>query len=164
MHQKIVSLISYTVCSIIILTMTGCSGQMVPHTKPKPQVGMSDPAMVDTAEAAVSVSRALNDLANVKNAQNEMIRSEQSAAPAILTRLITVDWSGPVEPVLRQVAQASQLHLKVLGHAPAIPVIVSIDREETSAYVVLQDIRAQVNDKATVVIFPTSGIIELHYL
>ncbi len=153
----------YIVAFIAIICLAGC-GEMVPHTKPRPQAGVSDPALVDTAEAATSVSRALNDLAQVKNAQNQLIRSQDSAVPMVLTRLITVDWAGPVEPILQQVAQSSQLRLKVIGHAPAIPVVVSVDREETPAYDIVQDIRAQIMDRATIVVFPTSGVIELHYL
>lgn len=155
MFRKMVSLIA------ISCMMLGCAA---PTMKEKPMAKVSDPAMVDTAEAATSVSRALNDLANVKNVQNHLIREEDESPPLVLTRLLTIDWSGPVEPILKQVAQASQLRLKVLGHEPAIPVIVSLDRHETMAYDVLQDIQGQVSGRASIVVFPTSGVIELHYL
>lgn len=157
MLKRMVSLIA------ISCWMVGCSS-WAPQPQEKPLAKTSDPAMIDTAEVATSVSRALNDLANVKNVQNHLIREEDQAPPLVLTRLITLDWSGPVEPVLRQIAQASQLRLKVLGHAPAIPVMVNLDRHETMAYDLLQDIRGQVNGRANVVVFPTSGVIELHYL
>lgn len=157
MLKKMVSLIA------ISCMMLSCA-QWAPQPQAKPEAKTSDPAMIDTAEAATSVSRALNDLANVKNVQNHLVREEAAAPPLVLTRLITIDWSGPVEPVLRQIAQASQLRLKVLGHEPAIPVMVNLDRHETMAYELLQDIRGQVNGRASVVVFPTSGVIELHYL
>lgn len=158
MFNKMVSLIA------IICLLVGCSTSWAPQPQAKPLASTSDPAMIDTAEAATSVSRALNDLANVKNVQNQLIREENQAPPLVLTRLITIDWSGPVEPVLRQIAQASSLRLKVLGHEPPIPVMVNLDRHETMAYDLLQDIRGQVNGRASVVVFPTSGVIELHYL
>jgi defect-in-organelle-trafficking protein DotD len=157
MFRKMVSLIA-------ISFLTVSCAKWAPQPAAKPLARVSDPAMIDTAEAASSVSRALNDLANVKDVQNKLVREEDEAPPLVLTRLLTIDWSGPVEPLLRQVAQASQLSLKVLGHNPAIPVMVSLDRRETMAYDILQDIRGQVNGRATVVVFPTSGVIELHYL
>ncbi len=151
MFNKMVGLIT-------LFLLFGCAQD------PAMQAQRSDPAMVDTAEAATSVSRALNDLANVKNVQNKLVREEDTAPPLVLTRLITIDWSGPVEPVLKQIAQASQMRLKVLGHEPAIPVLVTLDRQDTMAYELLQDIRGQANGRANVVVFPTSGVIELHYL
>jgi defect-in-organelle-trafficking protein DotD len=65
---------------------------------------------------------------------------------------------------MKQLADNVQLRLKVIGREPAIPVTVSLRKRDASVYEVLQDIRGQVGNRADIMVFPSSGVIELHYI
>ena len=66
--------------------------------------------MVETAEAAASVSRSLAELnLTARDQQALMAReSEESDLPQVLARLVSIDWAGPVEPLVKQLAVLSK--------------------------------------------------------
>ena len=97
------------------------------------------------SEAAVSVSNSLNKLAEI----------QQAVHPQALT--------GPIEPFVRKIAAASQYRLRVLGHSPAIPIIVSITAKDTQLADLLRDIGFQSEQQASLVLYPSSRVIELRY-
>lgn len=78
--------------------------------------------------------------------------------------LASVDWSGPVEPLLQKLACASCYRLKVLGRRPAIPAIVTITEENKPIADILRNVSYQVETKAEIVVYPCRKIIELRYL
>jgi defect-in-organelle-trafficking protein DotD len=125
----------------------------------------ADGAMVQTAEAAASVSQSMESIASASRSDHGMLKRESGESPPeVLTRLMSIDWAGPVEPLAKQVALATQMRLKVLGATPAIPVIISMHKRDAMAYDVLEDMRAQVYPKVDILVFPVSGVIELRYL
>jgi defect-in-organelle-trafficking protein DotD len=75
----------------------------------------------------------------------------------------SIDWSGPVEPLVRQIARVSDYRLRVLGTPPAIPVIVTIYERHAKLGDVLRDVAYQCNKRASIIIFPESRVIELRY-
>jgi defect-in-organelle-trafficking protein DotD len=150
---------------LVALLLLGCSDLAPKPLKSKDMV-QSDPALVDTAEAAVSVSHALSQLGLAQRNEQGLLQreSEESNLPRVLSRLVSIDWAGPVEPLIKQLAEDTQLRVKVIGVAPAIPVIVSVRKRDTSVYHLLQDLRGQIGDRADIMVYPSSGVIELHYL
>lgn len=150
----------------LVLVLSGCG--IIPAPNPlgaedKPM--QSDPALVDTAEAATSISHALSELATASRQDQGLVKREtDDIIPQTLTRVMSIDWAGPVEPLVKQLAQSNHLRFKVIGKEPAIPVLVSMRKREVVAYDVLQDIQAQIAPRAEIVVFPTSGVIELHYM
>jgi len=81
-----------------------------------------------------------------------------------MSNLTSIDWSGPVEPVVKQIAEATDYQLKVLGHGPSIPVMVYVSTRNQMIGDTLRDIAFQVHRRIHIVVFPTSKIIELRYL
>lgn len=77
--------------------------------------------------------------------------------------LATIDWSGPVEPLLEKICKMTNYRLKVLGPIPPIPVLVTIAGRERVIADILKDAGLQAGKKANVVVYPTSRIIELRY-
>jgi defect-in-organelle-trafficking protein DotD len=65
--------------------------------------------------------------------------------------------------LLRQIARAANYRVRVLGTAPAIPVIVTIYEKRVKLGDALRDVGYQCGRRATVVIFPESRVIELRY-
>jgi defect-in-organelle-trafficking protein DotD len=77
--------------------------------------------------------------------------------------LTSVDWSGPVEPLVQQLANVGNYQLRVLGKKPAIPVLVSVYDKNTMLADVIRDVGYQCGRRATIVVFPESRVIELRY-
>lgn len=150
---------------IVVTLLVGCQNLTpVPH-KTK-AMSNADPALVDTAEAAVSISHSLSELGLAQRNESGLLKreSEQSDLPKVMSRLVSIDWAGPVEPLVKQLAESVQLRVKVIGAEPGIPVLVSLRKRDTSVYDILQDVRGQIGERAEIMVFPSSGVIELHYL
>lgn len=125
----------------------------------------ADDAEIKLAEAAVSVSRSLDSLAEIEKAAHPCVR----LPPPIdgcrigLGCLASVDWVGPVEPLVRRIGEATHYCVRVLGKAPAIPVVVSINSKNIPFSDILRNISLQIHKKACIVVYPNSHVIELRY-
>jgi defect-in-organelle-trafficking protein DotD len=80
-----------------------------------------------------------------------------------MAQLTSIDWSGPVEPLVKQLAQASEYRLRVLGTHPAIPVLVTLNEKNIMLADAIRDVGYQCGRRATVVIYPDTRVIELRY-
>lgn len=129
---------------------------------PPPMVSGSSASL---AEASYSVSRSIVNLAETAQAAHPLPKLDPPPNPASygMGGLTSVDWSGPVEPLVRQMANAAGYRLNVLGRAPAIPVMVSVYQKNAMLADILRDVGYQCARRASVVVFPESRVIELRY-
>ncbi|HSW70839.1 MAG TPA: type IVB secretion system lipoprotein DotD [Gammaproteobacteria bacterium] len=151
--------IQYLTLSILILALCACSPTAPPKTYDLSETETS------LAEASYSVSRSIVDLAETAQAAHPLPKLAPPPSPATygMSMPTSVDWSGPAEPILRQVAKTANYRLRTLGTAPAIPVIVTIYAKNKMLGDVLRDIGYQCGRRASVVVFPESRVIELRY-
>ena len=152
---------SFKISAIIFLIaslLTAC----VKTSPPPPTI---DPVEVKLAEAAVAVSHSLDKLAEVEQAANPQAQLSPPPNPDSygMGRLASIDWSGPIEPLIARLASASGFHLKIMGARPAIPVMVTILARNTPMGDILRDAGYQANSKANIVVFPDRQLIEIHY-
>lgn len=119
----------------------------------------------ELVDAAHHVSRTLDDLARVQfaEAKGKPLADEPDPAKIGLADLGSVDWSGPVEPIIKQLAQASNYKLRVLGTRPAIPVLVSVQKQNASFAEIIRDIKYQIHQQAALQIYPKTHYIEIRY-
>lgn len=117
------------------------------------------------AEASYAVSHSMVDLAETAQAAHPVPNLAPPPSPATygMGGLTTVDWSGPVEPLVRQLATAANYRTRILGTAPAIPVLVTINAKNVMLGDVIRDVGYQCGRRATVVLFPDSRVVELRY-
>ena len=117
------------------------------------------------AEASYSVSRSIVDLSETAQAAHPGINIPEGPSPASygMGGMATIDWSGPVEPLVQQIAKASDYRTRVLGTRPAIPVIVTVNSKNVMLGDIVRDIGYQCGRRATVVVYPGSRVIELRY-
>jgi defect-in-organelle-trafficking protein DotD len=143
---------------VLLLALSACSS-----TTPK-AYNMSENE-TSLAEASYSVSRSLVNLAQTAQAAhpNPHLAPPPSPASYGMGMTTSIDWSGPVEPLLRQIAKAADYRLRTLGTAPAIPVIVTINDSNEMLGDILRDVGYQCGRRATVVVFPESRVVELRY-
>lgn len=131
-----------------------------------PYQSNADDAEIKLAEAAVSVSESLTNLAEIEKAAHPCLR----LPPPIdgsrfgLGCPASVDWVGPAEPLIRRIAEVTHYCVRVLGREPAIPAIVSINAKNIPFSDILRNISLQIHKKACIVVYPNSRVIELRYL
>lgn len=133
---------------------------------PKPPQGLYvNKTDTSLAEASYSVSRSVADLAETAQAAHPLPNVAPPPSPATygMGGLTSVDWSGPVQPLVEQLARASNYRVRVLGTTPAIPVIVTIYVKNAMLGDILRDVGYQCGRRASVVVFPESRVIELRY-
>lgn len=126
----------------------------------------ADDAEIKLAEAAVSVSKSLDSLAEIEKAAHPCCRMPPPidgyriglGCPA------SVDWVGPVEPLVRRIAEASHYCVRVLGKEPPIPVIVAINSKNIPFSDILRNVSLQIHKKACIVVYPSRRTIELRYI
>jgi defect-in-organelle-trafficking protein DotD len=145
--------------ALLCLLMAACS------PPPSPPGYNINNAQASLAEASYSVSRSIVDLAETAEAAHPLPNLTPPPSPASygMAGLTTIDWSGPVEPLLRQVAIAANYRVRVLGTSPAIPVMVSVFTKNAMLGDILRDIGYQCGRRAAVVVYPESRVIELRY-
>lgn len=144
------------------LIAAGCGSFSVTTPPPKPAV---DPAEVTLAEAAVSVSHSLNELAAIRRAETpagKLLADPQNMMFLPVDSLM-LDWSGPIEPLLQKVSASINYRLRVIGRHPAIPIIVTLKKNAKVAEL-LRDIDYQAGEQGSVRVYPSQRTIELRYV
>jgi defect-in-organelle-trafficking protein DotD len=149
-----------------VLAMVGCHKTPTDTLKKPPMNAPSDDASVRLVEAASSVSNSLNELAQIEaastapGATGKPLPESESYA---LQSKASVDWSGPIEPLLQRIAKISGFQLRILGKEPPIPVLVSLSAKNVTLAQMLRDAALQAGNKADVLVYSSSRIIELRY-
>lgn len=145
--------------TFLMLILCACASPSPPHGA---DVNRSELSM---AEASYSVSHSIAELAETAQDAHPLPNLAPPPSPASydMGGLTSVDWSGPVEPLIRQIAKASNYRVRVLGTAPGIPVIVTIYTKNAMLGDILRDVGYQCGRRAGVVVFPGSRVIELRY-
>ena len=137
------------------MLLAGCTGMGAgfPGTsKDRPQlVAEPDKTSLMIADAADRATRALESLAAV-----EQVRTPSAAAaaamipdaPAELQRALTFSWSGPVEPVVRDIAARAGYTFNTVGDQPPSPILVTLDVTNEPMIEILRDIGLQMGTRA----------------
>jgi defect-in-organelle-trafficking protein DotD len=142
--------------------LAGCASTTI--RKP-PVNNPADDATIKLAEAAISVSDSMLEMAKVEKVINPPGRDNVVTIPNAynLQTRASVDWSGPIQELTARIAKAAHYKLRVLGRSPAVPVLISISVKDQSLAGILRDIDYQAGKKASIHVYPNSQIVELRY-
>lgn len=148
------------VFTLLTLALSACASRQMPQN-----MAITNASQASLAEASYSVSRSIVDLAETAQAAHPLPAIDPPPSPASygMAGLTTIDWSGPVEPLLKQLAAASNYRLAVLGTPPAIPVLVTMYTKNVMLSDVLRDTAFQCGRRASVIVYPMARLIELRY-
>ena len=143
------------------LLLTGCmpppednqEPQLPAKADPVPIAGVTDEASAKLAEAAGSVSQSLLELAAVDKANMapQAAKRYPTVAKMQIPGVSSIGWNGPIQPLLKQIADAAGFRLVVAGKAPAIPIMVLVRAQERSNAEIVQDAALQADNRATVI-------------
>ena len=143
--------------------LSACCCRNVPDQLPPPA---AETATIKLAEAADSINKSLITLAKYEQTDFPCCALHcfpNNACLNNMPRSVSIDWSGPIEPLLLKIAYASCYKFRVLGVKPAIPVMITISAHDTPMADILRDTAFQALTKAQVMVYPQERIIELRY-
>lgn len=117
------------------------------------------------AEASIAVGKSLQELSAVQMTVHPPKHLRRPFNPQTLgmAKTASIDWNGPVQPVLKKIAQATHYRLRVIGRKPSLPVLVSLNMHNRPLADILRNIMYQVVLKADIAVYPHSRTIELRY-
>lgn len=152
----------YTVFILATIFFCGCATQN--YRKP-PYNAPSDDASIKLAEAANAVSDSMLQMARTEKVLTPPHRDNTMTIPSSTTLQThaSVDWSGPIAEVTERVAKAAHYQVRVLGRAPSIPILVSLNMQDKSLAEILRNIDYQAGQKAFIHVYPNSQVVELRY-
>lgn len=130
-----------------------------------PQVAtVPDKVSMMLAEAADRSSTALQTLAAIEQARTpEVAVAPIASAPAELKRAITTNWVGPVEPVVKMLADRASYGFQIVGNAPPVPIVVAVNVENKPVIEVLRNVGLQLGVRADVTVDSERQMVEIHY-
>ncbi|HVV69299.1 MAG TPA: type IVB secretion system lipoprotein DotD [Gammaproteobacteria bacterium] len=147
-----------------ILLLQGCTRSTKVVAYYPPDAGTQN-ARTKLTEAATSVSASLNELAAIEKATHPKAKLAPPLNPDSigLGAPTSVDWTGPVEPLVAKLAAAGNYKFRVVGKNPNIPVLVAVYAVNMPIADILRDANYQAGKKADIVIYPSRRTIELRY-
>jgi defect-in-organelle-trafficking protein DotD len=143
-----------------LVALTGCA------TAPRPVAAAADPAADRLADAATRVQGSLQSLAE---AEAYTRQGQRPGAPRLVRQIpglegvVTMPWSGPIEPAVARLAAEAGWQVKVAGRAPTLPIIVRLDGAPRSIGDALYSMGVQAGTRADVVVDPHSKVIAIEY-
>lgn len=143
-------------------TTQNLSSSITPSSIIDPQ--SNDTAAIQLAEAARSVSQSLNELKAIEKASNPPAKPLPYPTSSGLEKITaSVDWSGPIKPLLERIAKLAHYKLEVIGHNSGMPVLVTIDSQNTPLSYIVRNADLQAGIKANIAVYPGIQTIELRY-
>lgn len=149
---------------IAVLLVAACSSVKGFNNDTPQLVAEPDSVSAMLADAADRVASSLEKLAAVEYQRSPGVAVAPVAdAPVELRRAITVNWVGPVEPIVETLANRSSYSFVVLGSPPPVPIVVSLDVENMPVVDVLRDIGLQMGVRADIRVDGKNKTVEIQY-
>ena len=124
--------LSFFSAACLSLLLSGCAV----HGRVDQQlVAEPDPLSLRLAAAVDKASGALETLASVEQARNPGAAIQAVPyAPQELRRTMTVNWTGPIEPIVQRLADRAGYEMQVNGDVPPAPVVVTLTARQKMAF------------------------------
>lgn len=155
-----------TICLVLCASLTGCNSAL---RKNSTYNVSKTPVNTDIASELVAAAKSIeSSLALLARNQDDNNIPLLNTAPLLtpeggMSGAADIEWTGPIEPLVRKLADMTDYKLKVLGNAPAIPIIVSISQEKAVIADILKNAGMQAGKRANIVVFPANRVIEVRY-
>ncbi|MCC6597867.1 MAG: DotD/TraH family lipoprotein [Alphaproteobacteria bacterium] len=148
----------------LAVLLTACSS-LEKFSNDTPQiVAAPDAVTAMLADAADRASNALETLAAVEATRTPPPEiAPIGDAPVELRRAVSVNWIGGAEPITKTLADRAGYKFMVVGNAPPVPVIVSLDVENKPVIEILRDIGLQIGMRGDIKVDSSQRLVEIHY-
>jgi defect-in-organelle-trafficking protein DotD len=154
------------ICLVLCSSLPGCNSALSKNT----DYNLSKtPINNDIAAELVAAAKSIeSSLAQLARNQDDNLIPLLNTAPLVtpeggMSGTADIDWTGPIEPLVRKLADMTDYKIKVLGNAPGIPIIISISQEKAVIADILKNAGMQAGKRANIVVFPANRVIEVRY-
>lgn len=165
-----VRLFAAVAVALSALALGGCTGNYIGRESKnaKPQiVAEPDQTSLMIADAADRATRALETLAAVEQTRTPSAAQAAAAmvpnAPPELQRAVTLNWAGPAEDLVRDLASRATYNFAMLGDRPPTPVIINVDAFNKPLIEVFRDIGLQLGTRADLRVDANRRVVEIIY-
>lgn len=149
---------------LVLFTLAACTSPRGFSNDAPQVVAQPDKVSALLADAATRASSALETLAAVEQARTPRVSvAPVGNAPSELRRAMTVNWVGPVEPIVATLSGRAGYNFQTAGDKPGTPIIVSLDAVNQPVIDILRDIGLQLGRRGDVKVDSQSKMIEIHY-
>lgn len=142
------------------LAQAGCLGRIGAEPPPAPRP--LDEIELRLTEAALRAETALTRLARVE-ADPEGGGEVPRIVPEGLLRRIDLDWTGPLDSLVRKLAGEAEYRFETAGAPPARPVMVEIRAARRPLVMVLRDAGLQAGAAAALTVDAERGLVVLDW-
>lgn len=134
-------------------------------TVQKPTHSNNTATNASLTEAASSVSRSLVQLAEIQESAHPITQLSQGPSPASygMGADVSIDWSGPIEPLIKQIAMVTHYRVRILGSLPSVPIVITLSESNVPIADALRDAAYQCGKRANIVVYPETKVIEIRY-
>ena len=158
----------------MLVLLSGCAGTLDDEFSDEGQktaINIIPPALSDTddtesaiAEAARAATASLQRLAELQFASQpapeDTFRQEFSVE---LSGLASVEYTGPCEPLIEQIARTANVQVTKIGNPTATAIIISISAKSAPLSEIIQNIAYQVQSHARISFNSNTKVIEIRY-
>jgi defect-in-organelle-trafficking protein DotD len=156
------------------MLMTGCSDDTDQKTGDDPllkSIVIKAPVTNDyedasyqIADATKAATNALAKLAKVQTSQHpDYYKTPQKVVKSNVKGTISLNYIGPIEPLLKKIAKHAKLKFKKMGKSTGTPIIVSVKYENSTLADAIENIAYQAQNHAVVEI-TKSGAVQIRYI
>ena len=119
---------------------------------------------VKLVEVSTAVSNSLRELARIQRSVNDVqvLKDDRNVIQAKIAGKTSVDWTGPIESLLKRIAKTGKLNFRTIGNPPPVPIIVSVNKRDVLITDLVRDVAYQVQTQASVVV-TKDKVIEIRY-
>jgi len=157
-------------CAVVPFFLVGCQQEKylnysyVP-TSNIPVKATNVQAQAQLTAAAQAANQSLNQLSAIQMSihPHAKLKPPINAKAAGMSQIVSLNWTGPVEDLLNQIAKVTHYKVRVLGVRPQIPVIVAINAKNETIADMLRNTMFQVEKKASITVYASHRVIELRY-
>ncbi|HVY13215.1 MAG TPA: DotD/TraH family lipoprotein [Alphaproteobacteria bacterium] len=162
---------SYPLFAMALLALagglSGCTDDMTGDASLLPVQATAvdpDPSALRMARAAEQATASLNRLSQIEGFRTPMPNDAgmNFGSPA-LQQPVSLSWTGPIEQILRTLAEMGGFTLKTTGPTPPAPIVVSVNAYQQPVGAILRDVGLQAGRRADVVVDLGNQIISLRY-
>lgn len=151
--------------SLVLLGGLALVAGCAPEPTVTPVAAEPDIVSLKLAAAADKAAQALDSIAGIEQQRGPAtppVETFDKASPSQM-QPVTLRWSGPIETVVRQLAERAGLKFRVKGNVPTVPLSVNIDVYQEPILHVLRDIGLQAGHRADVAVDDSTGVVEVRY-
>ncbi|MFG6082116.1 DotD/TraH family lipoprotein [Paracoccus litorisediminis] len=146
------------------LLLSACAATKVEQVDPIPEIdGKIAKAVEESANANKAISEVEVATAAPKRAGPGSTVPAGVVLPPESIQPVTLDWNGPIEPLLEDMAKRAGYSFRKTGNEPANKVMISITAREEPLFGVVRRAGAMAHGYADIGFNPTSRIIEIRY-